>query len=92
MFRVVWGFDALIAAVFLVFFVIGLGDGTVSSFNMGLWLVTLTCLAVVLGGSLKLRSMGMKKPAMMLALLLGIPGLLVGLFFLALIVLAPDWR
>ena len=47
----VWGFDALIAAIFLFFFFWGLSDGTVSSFNIVLWLGILAGLAGILGGS-----------------------------------------
>jgi hypothetical protein len=35
-FRLLWGFDALIALVVLCFFFVGLADGSVSSFNRGL--------------------------------------------------------
>ena len=38
-FRILFGIDTLVAVVALWFFVIGLGDGSVSSFNMLLWLV-----------------------------------------------------
>jgi len=34
LFRLLWGFDALIAAIFVGFFFWGLADGTVSSFNI----------------------------------------------------------
>jgi hypothetical protein len=55
-FWILWGWDALIAAVFVYFFLAGLADGSVSSFNMGLWLVTLGVLAVVMLGSLDVES------------------------------------
>jgi hypothetical protein len=40
-FRILWGFDLLIALVVVFFFFWGLSDGTVSAFNIGLWLVLL---------------------------------------------------
>jgi len=46
-FKILWGIDAVIALVFVYFFVVGLGDGSVSSFNMRLWLSTLFTLGGV---------------------------------------------
>ena len=91
-FAVFWTIDALIATIFVFFFVIGLGDGSVSSFNIGLWLVTLLVLAGVVLGSASLKRAGRPGLALILALTLAIPGLLVGLFFAVLILGNPDWR
>ena len=44
------GWDALIALVFVVFFVWGLVDGSVSSFNLVLWIGILAALGGVLAG------------------------------------------
>ena len=92
LFRIVWGFDALIAAVFVLFFFWGLADGTVSSFNIVLWLGILACLAGILGGSWVLRSKGHTRPAMGLLMILAIPGILGVLFFLAVLILHPRWN
>jgi hypothetical protein len=73
-FRILWGFDALIAAIFLFFFFWGLADGTVSAFNIVLWLGILAGLAAVLGGSLKQSSKGHARPAVGLLLILAIRG------------------
>lgn len=91
-FRVFWWFDALIAAGFLFFFFWGLADGTVSAFNIMLWLAILACLAGILGGSRALRSKGHTRPAMGLLLILAIPGILGLIFFLAVIILHPRWN
>ena len=91
-FWVLWGWDALIAAVILYFFLAGLADGSVSSFNMGLWLTTVAILAVVMIGSLALRSAKRIGFAVTLLLVLGIPGMLFALFFGALILLNPDYK
>jgi hypothetical protein len=92
LFWILWGFDALIAAVFLFFFFWGLADGTVSSFNIVLWLAILAGLAVILGGSLKLRAKGHARPAIGILLILAIPGMLGVLFFLAVLILQPRWN
>ena len=91
-FWILWGWDALIALVFLVFFFWGLADGTVSEFNIVLWLGILSGLGVVVGGSLWLRSSGHVVLAVALLLLLAIPGALFALFFLAVLVLQPRWN
>jgi len=91
-FRIFWGFNAVIAAIALFFFVVGLSNGRVSSFNIGMWLALLLGLAGILGGSLWLRSRGHHRPAMGLLLILAIPGLLCLLFFLAVMILHPRWN
>jgi len=92
LFRFVWGVDALIAAIFVGFFFWGLADGTVSSFNIVLWLGILAGLAGILGGSHRLESKGHTRPAVGLLLILAIPGFLGVLFFLAVLILHPRWN
>ena len=87
-----WGWDALIALVFVVFFVWGLADGSVSSFNMVLWIGILAALGGVLGGSSWLRNAGHQRIAKVVLLSLAIPGFLVALFFLVLIIAQPRWN
>ena len=91
-FWILWGFDALIAAVFLFFFFWGLADGSVSSFNIVLWLGILAALAGVLAGSRALRAKGHEGPALGLVLILAIPAMLGVLFFLAVLILQPRWN
>ncbi|HEY2986421.1 MAG TPA: osmoprotectant transporter permease [Candidatus Binatia bacterium] len=91
-FKILWGIDAVIAAVFVYFFIVGLGDGSVSSFNMRLWLGTLGTLAGVLAGSRMLQRSGRTRLAISLLMILAVPGLAVGLFFLAMIIINPRWN
>ena len=91
-FWILWGWDALIAAVILYFFLVGLADGSVSSFNMGLWLTIIAVLAVVMIGSLALRTAQRLALAVMLLLVLAIPGMLFAVFFGAIIILQPDFK
>jgi hypothetical protein len=90
--RALWGLDAVIAFVFVVFFFIGLADGSISSFNIGLWVVLLSGLAVILLGSLALRSSGYNRLATMLLLIPGVPGIAFALFFVAVLVFNPRWN
>lgn len=91
-FWVLWGIDAVIALVVVCFFVIGLADGSVSSFNIALWLAILGTLGGILWGSHALRAAGRTKPAVSLLMVLAIPGVLAGLLFLMLIILNPRWN
>jgi vacuolar-type H+-ATPase subunit I/STV1 len=84
--------DVVIAIIVLYFFLVGLADGSVSSFNIGLWLLILLGLGSILGGSLWLKTAGHPALAMVLLLILAIPGLLYGLFLLALVIAAPRWN
>ena len=92
LFWVLWGIDVVIALIFAYFFVIGLADGTVSSFNMTLWLVMLCTLGGILWGSHALRAADRTSLATSLLMILAVPGVLAGLFFLALIILQPRWN
>jgi hypothetical protein len=91
-FWLLWGFDALIALVVLYFFFIGLADGSVSSFNIGLWLLILLAVGGVVLGSLWLRSLGHNGAAKSVLSILAVPGLLLLLFFLSLLILHPRWN
>lgn len=91
-FWILWGFDVLIALVVLYFFFIGIADGSVSSFNMGIWMLLLIGLAVVVLGSLALKFYGYIVLAKILLSLLAIPGFLYGLFILLVIILKPRWN
>jgi hypothetical protein len=91
-FWLVWGFDAVVAAVVVFFFLWGLSDGTVSSFNILLWLGMLALVAGVVFGSLALRRAGYTAPAFGLLMVLAFPGLMFVLFFLAVLILQPRWN
>jgi hypothetical protein len=87
-----WGVDALTALVALYFFVVGVADGSVSSFNIGIWTVLLLGLGAVVFGSLALRAAGRERWARALAVALALPALGIGLFFAVLIVTHPRWN
>src|SRR5581483_5035260 len=86
------GVDALIAAAVLVFFFWGLADGSVSAFNIHLWLAMLAGVAAVLGGGIVLRARGQRRHANVVLAVLAAPGLLLGLMLLLVLVLQPDFR
>jgi hypothetical protein len=91
-FWISWGIDALIGVLILYFFFLGLSDGSVSSFNIGIWTLLLGGLAIVMGGSLWLRSKGRPGLGVLLLMILAIPGLLYALFLLVVIISGESWN
>ena len=87
-----WAIDAVIAAVALYFFFSLTAGGRVGSFNILPWLAILAALAAVVGGSVWLRSIGQQVVAIVLLLGLAIPVALLGLFFLLLLILHPNFH
>jgi hypothetical protein len=90
-FWILWGFDALIALVFLYFFFVGIGDGSVSSFNMGMWLLILSGLIAVLIGSFLLNKYQQMIISRLLLCIVALPGFLYGLLVL-LMMGVKDWK
>jgi hypothetical protein len=80
-----WAIDVVVALVFLYFFFVGLQDGSVSSFNIVLWIAILFLLAVIVGGSLALKVSGRVGLGTLIVTLMAVPSLLIGLMFLALL-------
>jgi len=87
-----WSISALVAATFVVFFLIGLADGSVSSFNMLLWVGILAVVGGCVGGSLWFRSHGQAVASLVLAWVLAVPGLFALLFLGLILVLQPRWN
>ena len=87
-----WAIDAVIATVALYFFFSLAAGGRVGAFNIFPWLAILAALAAVVGGSVWLRSAGQHAVAIVLLLLLAIPGALFVLFFLLLLILHPNFH
>ena len=91
-YRVTFALAAIVAAIALFFFVIGLGDGSVSSFNMGLWLTLLGVVAVVLVAGRRLQASGRPRTAVAVLGVLALPGLLYALFMLLVLVSGERWN
>lgn len=87
LFWTLWGIDALVSLILVFFFFVGLSDGTVSSYNIYLWLVILFGMTVVMVGSYLLFTYQYSLIAKLLLSLVAIPsilyGLLMGLMILA---------
>lgn len=92
MFRILWGVDVVAALIALAFFAIGIEDGTVSSFNIMLWIALLGGLAVVVFGSNSLHVKGQHGLASIVAAVLAVPALLACLFIAFLLVSGVRWN
>ena len=92
LYRLLLAVDALVAAILLYFFVTGLEDGSVSSFNILMWLVMLAAVAVPITLALMLRARGRLKAANLVLLVPALPGLLYFLFVALLVLMQPRWN
>lgn len=91
-YRITFALAALVAAIAVAFFVIGLADGSVSSFNMVLWFGLLAFVGAVLAAGTWLRSRGRNKSAIAVLSLLALPGLLYALFILLVVSSGSRWN
>lgn len=87
-----WSVAAAVAAVMFYFFLAGLADGSVSSFNAGLWTITLAVTGGVVSGSLLLKRAGRPGLGALLSLVLAVPGLIAVLFILFILIAQPRWN
>ena len=92
LFRILFGIASAAALVALVFFFWGLADGSVSSFNIALWLALLGGIAAILFGGWTLNASGRRGAACALLAILAAPAVLAALMILALVVLQPRWN
>jgi hypothetical protein len=81
-FKMLWAIDAMAALAVFYFFLAGLGDGTVSSYNMLLWIGILGILFAILYGGFWLKNHKQSLLATLLLLVLAIPAFLYVLFIL----------
>ncbi len=92
LFRSTFAAAMLTAAVIVVFFVIGIADGSVSSFNIVLWLGILAATVAVLSLGWFLHSRGKPGLASAVLAILAVPGLLYALFLLLVVLTQPRWN
>ena len=91
-YRLFLAIAAAILGIALYFFVTGIADGSVSSFNILLWLMMLVCLGSIVAGGYGLNAKGQRRTATALLAVLAIPGVLAALFILSVIVFQPRWN
>jgi hypothetical protein len=92
LFRILWWVDVIAAAIAVAFLVIGIADGSVSSFNIVLWAALLAGIAVVVLGSRALDRNGHRWPAIGLAAVLAVPALLYALMIVIFVASGTRWN
>lgn len=92
MFWVLWVFNAIMALIPIYFFFEGLGDGTVSSDNLGIWMILLLVVAAILGGTYWLKSSNHLTAAKVILIVVTIPSVLAIIFFLSLMLGDTRWN
>ena len=84
--------SALTTMVAVAFFVIGVGDGSVSSFNLTLWLALLSAMSLSLWGGYALRVRGRSRLAIAALAVTAVPGVFAALFILLVLITQPRWN
>ena len=92
LFRTLWWIAVIAAAIAVAFFFIGIADGSVSSFNIALWIALLGAIAAAVLGSRALERKGYNWPAIGLAALLAVPAALYGLMIVVFVVSGARWN
>jgi len=91
-YRLFLAVDVAALLLALYFFFIGIRDGSVSSFNIILWLALLGGAIAIIGAGYTLKARGQARTATGVLTLLGLPVLLAGLFALSLLIFQPNWN
>ena len=91
-FRIVWSVDLIVTLVFMAFFFIGLGDGSVSLFNIVLRLAILGGMTAQVIGAKALALRGHAAFATVLAGVPALPAALYGLFLVLAITSGARWN
>jgi hypothetical protein len=92
LYRILLGIDLAAAAVAVFFFLWGMSDGTVSSFNIGIWTMLLGGIAAIVIGGMALQRSGRTAAANLLLLVLAIPTAGYALFIAMILILQPRWN
>lgn len=92
LFRTLLTASLLATATALYFFVWGLLDGSVSSFNMALWIGLLAVVMAIPAGGYGLRAAGYPRIAIGVLLITALPALAYLLFILAMLIFQPRWN
>ncbi|MBK9981697.1 MAG: osmoprotectant transporter permease [Saprospiraceae bacterium] len=91
-FWILWIFNALMCLIPVYYFFIGLGDGTITSRNIGLWFLILLVVAIILVGSFLLKTANQMALAKVILMIAAIPGILALLYFIIVFTSKPNWR
>jgi hypothetical protein len=89
---ILWAIDIMVALVFFAFFFIGIADGSVSSFNIVLWLGVLGALTALVLGVHALAGKGRMVLATVLAAVPAVPAVLYALLMALAVMTGARWN
>lgn len=90
-FWIPWTIDAITGATVIIFFFVGLADGSITSFNISIWITALALFAIVLPGTLWLKNNGRPGLATLLLLPIAIPAVLSALVLIIFVLSGEKW-
>lgn len=89
LFWIVWTMVAIATLIAFYFFIVGLGDGSIGSFNMGIWMLLMIGLPLLLAGTYWLKNHHYIKLAIGLLIIPALPILGYFIFLLVVILSGP---
>ena len=92
LFGILFAINIIGALVALTFFIVGLSDGTVTTFNILIWAGMLGVMFSMPFAAWAMRMRGRERLGMLMLLPVALPALAAGALTLAMIVNPPNWR
>lgn len=91
-YRLFFAVDIAAILIAFYFFFAGISDGSVSSYNIALWLALLSGMVAVLAIAYSFRTRGRIAAGAAVLALPAVPANLGGLFFLSILIAQPNWH
>ncbi len=91
-FGILLGIDSLAALAVGYFFIVGLADGSISSFNIQLWIGILFAVAAIIAGGMAARRATKLVFANIVLAMLAVPAALYGIFIGAVVITGTPWN
>ncbi|SFV28009.1 hypothetical protein [Hyphomicrobium facile] len=91
-FRTFLAVDIAALVLALYFFVVGIADGSVSSFNILLWLGVLGGISAIIAVGYTLKTNERRGPANAVLAVLALPAIAAALFVVTLLIAQPRWN
>lgn len=89
-FKILWLFNAVMSLIPVIYFFIGLADGSITDRNMGMWMIILLLVAGILYGSIWLKNNGRVSLGKIILVVAGMPYAMMILLYLLSIIMGPS--
>ncbi len=91
-FKILLGIDTLAAFAVGYFFIVGLADGSISAFNIQLWISIVFAVAAIIAGGMALRRATKLVFANIVLAILAVPTALYGIFIWTVVITGTPWN